>query len=151
MKESLINRFSYPVLLSIAVCIVLFQGSCTKLCDNGYEGDKCDVPVRQKFIGVWSAVDNPGNLQYTDTISIGTGLLDVVISNGFAQNYFANPVKATVSGNQVSIAKQNPDNDSLYVQGTGSIDNGTLTWNYTLINNTDSPQISTSYTGVWSK
>lgn len=147
------KRFSYLILLFILTGVALWQSSCTKLCDNGYEGKRCDVPVRNKFIGVWMAEDNPGNITYTDSITAGAGLLEVIISENFAQNYFNKPIEATVDEDNIYIARQSPDSNNFYVEGSASISNNnqTLTWNYKLINATDSPEISTPFTGVWQK
>src|SRR5687767_9142903 len=82
---------------SIIACACILMGtltSCTKTCDAGYEGKRCDVEIREKFEGAWNALDNPGNFAYTDTISKGTGVLDVLILRRFGADTFARAIKA---------------------------------------------------------
>ena len=54
-----------------AILFLMIAGSCTKLCNSGYEGSRCNVLTTTKFTGVWNAVDTPGNITYKDTISPG--------------------------------------------------------------------------------
>jgi hypothetical protein len=134
--------------------ILLFGvGSCSKICDEGYEGTRCDVEIRERFEGNWNATDEPGNKVYVTTISKGTGVLDLLISNSFADSTFSRTVKATASPNSITIPNQRPDTSKIYVEGTGIIDNDDkrITWTYNLINKYDSPAVVTPYTGVWSK
>ncbi len=135
----------------VSLCTIL---SCNKLCDEGYEGKRCDVEIREKFIGEWNATDNPGGFTFTDTISKGTGILDVLILRRFGADTFNRTVKATVSGNIITIGRQKPESSrTLEIRGTGTISNDakTINWNYDLINTTDSPEVISSYTGVWIK
>ncbi len=128
--------------------------SCSKLCDEGYEGKRCDVEMRVKFIGVWNGVDNPGGFTFTDTISNGTGIIDVLILRRFGADTFNRSVKATVNGTTISIARQKPESSrTLEIQGIGTInsDGNIINWNYDLIDTTVSPILITSYTGVWTK
>jgi hypothetical protein len=128
--------------------------ACSKICDDGYEGKRCDVEIREKYIGAWHATDNPGAVTFTDTISKGTGILEVAILRRFGTDTFNRAVKATISGNTITIANQSPDNGrELSIQGTGTLGNNdqTITWNYNLIAGPDTLPITTSFTGVWTK
>lgn len=124
------------------------DGSCS--CSTGYEGTNCETASRAKFEKTWTASDvnvsdNTNLPTYTSAIVDGTTVTDVKISN-FSASYFTNDVKATVSGNTITIPSQQPDNDNYYVSGTGTYANGKITWTYT-ITNPLSQQIS--YTGSW--
>jgi uncharacterized protein YmfQ (DUF2313 family) len=76
-----------------------------------------------------------------------TAVTDVVIG-GFSKDFFTNAVKATVSGNTITIASQQPDNDQYYVEGTGTYNTATskITWTYKLTNPSN---VQVSYTGTW--
>ncbi len=125
--------------------------SCTKTCDPGFEGTDCKTEVRAKFLGNYAASDSPGSLTYSVVIGNGTSLSDVVISSSFSDNYFVNSVKATVSDKTITIARQQPDSDNYFVEGTGTINGKTITWNYNIINATVSPETAISYTATWVK
>lgn len=135
--------------------LVFILSSCREACDKGYEGKRCDVPQRDKFKGVWNAVDNPGSLSYTDTITDGSDIIEVVISKNFSGNRFYKAVKATVLENTISIfpTDQKIDTGKIYAIGSGIIseDHKTINWNYTLTNKTDTPFIVTTYSGLWTK
>ncbi len=150
-----IFKNSFAALLLIGTLAVMFSTlSCNKLCDGGYEGKRCDVPIRDKFLGVWNAVDNPGNLTYKDTISEGSDVQDVVISRSFSMDTFHRPIRATISDNAINIATQRPHPAKpLLVEGTGTIssDFTTISWTYNLIDTSQTPHAVTNYTGVWSK
>lgn len=149
MSQILKNVFPASLLI-----VVLSIMSCNKLCDDGYEGKRCDVPIRDKFLGIWNAVDNPGNLIYKDTISEGSDILDVVISRNFSMDTFHRPIRATINQNTINIATQRPHPAKpLLVEGTGTISNdfATISWTYNLIDTSQTPPIVTNYTGVWSK
>ncbi len=147
------TNFKVHVLL-LGLTLQLSFSSCTKTCDEGYEGKRCDVAMRDKFLGRWNATDNPGNLTYIDSIFYvnSNTILEVYIAKNFG-NYFQREIKAKVDGKTITINKQKPFGDSLYVQGTGVItdDFDTLYWNYYIINEIDSPVVTTSYTGVWTR
>ena len=148
MKRNLLLQYYLPVFFTVFIL-----SSCREPCDKGYEGKRCDVPVRDKFKGTWSATDNPGALTYLDTITDGSDILDVYVSRSFSNSRYYRSVKATVDGNTITIANQKPDTSKIYVEGTGIVtdDHKTINWNYNLINKYDTPFITTSYTGVWTK
>ncbi|MCX6199589.1 MAG: hypothetical protein NTY88_10285 [Bacteroidetes bacterium] len=138
--------------------LVFILSSCRTPCDNGYEGKRCDVPVRDKFMGIWNANDSDGSATfiYTDTITSGTSeITDVLISKNFSGNRYFKTVKGTATANSISIfpTDQKIDTGKIYAVGTGTIssDSKTINWNYTLTNKTDSPEVIINYTGVWTK
>lgn len=134
-----------------AMASVITISSCTKTCDPGYEGNDCKTEVRAKFIGTYGASDSPGSLVYSVTIGNGSSISAVVISSDFSDDYFVNNINATVDESTITIARQEPDNDNYFVEGTGTISGKTITWNYKIIDGTVSPETSISYTATWVK
>lgn len=131
---------------------VCASGTCT--CVSGYEGANCETAVRAKFIKSWSAADlisgGTSPLAYTANIVAGTGtdMLAVVIGNSFSDNFFTvGPIKATVSGNTITIPLQNPDGNKYSLSGSGTIASGKITWSYTIKN--DLTSATQLYSGTW--
>ncbi len=106
------------------------DGDCD--CDAGYEVDDkgiCNVEVRTKFLGTYTVSENCSNsgqaAPYLVGATAGAGISDVSLSGFYgpsADGGFVAPVKATVDGTSITIARQNPDGDVIYVVGSGSID-----------------------------
>lgn len=127
------------------------EGKCT--CVTGYEGTNCETKSVTKFVKTWSASDKEANTTttiptYVSAIVAGTAVTEVKISN-FSSGFFTNDVVGTVSGNTITVASQQPDNDGYYITtGTGTYDATTkkITWSYTLKNPTN---VEKSYTGSW--
>jgi hypothetical protein len=124
-------------------------GNC--MCATGYEGTTCETEIRAKFLKTWAASDvkttTSTTFTYSSTVAKGTTVTDILIG-GFSKNFFDHDVKATVSGNTITIASQAPDNDGYTVSGTGSY-NATdkkITWTYTLTSPISGAE---SYTGSW--
>jgi len=135
--------------------VIVYISACTKICDAGYQGNHCDVEIRDKFEGVWKATDNPGNITYSDTIieSTSSNVLDVLILNTFATKTFNSAIKATIEGNTITIERQRPDTSKIELEGVGvfNSENNSITWTYSLINKSTNPSDSISYTGQWVK
>lgn len=132
------------------------EGTC--VCNTNYEADAaglCNTLQRTKFLTVaangditsatYSVADvctnsNPAN--YTTTVSAHpTDMSQVNITNFWGT--FTNAVVATVSGNTITIARQQPDNDGFYVAGTGTISGTVITFSYTITDETDPNTIVT--------
>jgi len=127
------------------------SGTCT--CATGYEGTDCSIISRDKFKGTWTVQDNcsmSGTGSYVVTITSGSAITDVLITNVWGQ--FTNSTLATVSGNTISIASQQPDNDGFAVSGSGTIstDGNTITMNYT-VTDTGTGDIDNCSNSVWTK
>jgi hypothetical protein len=139
-----------PLTIAILLLLVAAAG-CSKLCNSGYEGVRCNELVTAKFIGIWSAVDTPGNLTYSDTINQGTSINDINLSSSFAAHHFAHIIRASVATNAITIPYQQPDSGNTYLQGTGIIsdDHHTIMVTYQIIIGVDSPQIISNYAGTW--
>ncbi len=147
-----VSIFGFSFLSAIAFATVMFFNSCesdpckdvaclnggtcisgTCDCATGYEGTDCSTESRTKFLGTWTANDgcsSSGNSSYIVTISNGATVTDLNITNFW--DAFTNSVKATVTGNTINIASQEPDNDNFFVSGQGSITGNTITWSYTI-------------------
>lgn len=128
------------------------SGTCTDgtcVCAIGYEGTLCETESRAKFIKSWNAADVQGsnNYIYTCAIGNGTAITNVIISNKFSDSYFVNNINATVSGNTITIASQQPDLDGYAVAGVGTFSNNKINWTYTITEVATSTTLS--YTGVW--
>lgn len=126
------------------------SGNCD--CATGYEGTTCQTEVRSKFVDTWTAADknitSGDNLPtYTSSIVKGAAITEIKISN-FSDDYFKNDIIATVNGNTITIASQEPDSDGYSVTGTGTYNSAdmSITWTYT-IENPLSQEIS--YSGTW--
>lgn len=127
-------------------------GTCVS-CNAGYEGDRCETVSRDKFIKTWNAADDltggSTHLVYTVSINVGSGtaVTNASISKAFSDDFFNNPISATVSGNTITIPSQNPDGNNYSLTGTGTISGGKITWSYTIKN--DLTSVSQVYTGTW--
>jgi hypothetical protein len=107
--------------------------------------------MRTKFIKTWTASDTEvggtGLPTYSGIITAGSTITEVKIAN-FSNDFFINDVTATVQGNTITIASQEPDNDDYRVTGTGTYNtvDKKITWTYTLTNPSN---VTKSYTGTW--
>ena len=114
--------------LNGGVCV---SGTCD--CASGYEGTDCSTISRDKFTDTWTVNEDCSSsapASYIVSITNGSGITDVLISNMW--DAFVNSVHATVDGNTISIASQEPDNDGFIVSGQGTISGTTITWSYTI-------------------
>ncbi len=138
------------------------QGQCvegTCVCNAGYEKDAanlCNVEQRAKFLGSFTVADvcsASGSSSYITTITSG-GAADVTsvrITNFWGT--FTTAVNATVSGSTITIARQEPDGDDYFVEGTGTISGTTITFTYTITNEADPNAITTDTCTdvIWTK
>ena len=132
------------------------SGICT--CDFGYERDAsnlCSVEQRAKFLGSFTVADTcsgSGTSSYTTSIAVGTAAINSVqISNFWGR--FTTPVVAMVSGNTITVARQEPDGDNYFVEGTGTISGTTITFTYAITNEADPAAIITDACTdvIWTK
>ena len=130
------------------------NGTCIN-CSTGYEGSRCDTLTRAKYSKSWAATDvpvgsSPAIAPYSAVIAASTtstAVTDVIIGN-FSAGYFTHSVLASVSGNTITIASQQPDSDGYAVAGTGTYTaSKTITWTYTITQ--VSSGLTISYTGTW--
>ena len=141
-------------ILTIAAFLgLLATTACNKLCDSGYEGKRCNVLSTTKYVAAWNAIDTPGNLIYIDTITQGAALGDITLSTSFAGHHFNHVINASVVLTAITIPNQQPDSGGNFIQGTGKInsDNSQISFSYQIISGTDTPQIITNYSGIWTR
>lgn len=99
------------------------DGSCT--CQVGYEGDRCEEIVRDKFKGVWGVAESgssTGPISYAVSIEDGTSIDQVEIRNFY--NLFDASAIANVKGDTLYIPLQNltDGEEVLSIEGKGHID-----------------------------
>ena len=141
------------VFIALLATTLLVLGACSKMCNSGYEGSRCNVLQTTKFTGRWAAVDTPGNLMYVDTITQGA-FSDIVLSSSFSAHHFIHSINVAVHNDSLlTIPYQQPDNDSNFVQGSGimSLDHQNITISYQLIMGPDSNKTIIQYGGNWIK
>lgn len=122
------------------------EGDCD--CDNGYEVDNdgiCNVEVRAKLIGEFSTTEqcstDPNPFPYKITVSAGATVTDINIFN-FYNSFTSSPVKATISGNSLTIPVQTPvGGGDLEVSGSGTFETTSagkveMTITYTIVDKT---------------
>ncbi|HMR42642.1 MAG TPA: hypothetical protein PKC40_02350, partial [Saprospiraceae bacterium] len=82
--------------------------------------------------------------------STGTSEGQVSIANFWG--LFTNAVSATISGDTITIARQEPDGDGYFVEGTGTFSNGQINWTFKVTEEAGGVVITTdNCTSVWSK
>lgn len=129
------------------------DGICN--CDPGYEKDadgRCTVVNILNFI--------PGSYDVSEDCSLTPpSLYFALITQGSTSNefritnfweIFSNPVKVTVDGFSLTIARQEPDSDHFFVEGTGTFTKNSsgpdmITFSYTVTDETN-PNAITSET-----
>lgn len=95
------------------------DGSCT--CMTGYEGERCETVTRDKFKGVWTALED-GTLSNPNTYALsvedGPAIDQVIIRNFY--NKFNESINATVKGDTLYIPNQSITDSITYtVEGKG--------------------------------
>lgn len=138
-------------------------GTCTEglcICDAGYEQDTsgaCNIEMRTKFIGSWTVSDactNSGTASYTVTAAnASASVMDFNVTNFWA--LFTNAVVGNVTtSNEFTIARQEPDGDSYFVEsiGTGTLSGNTISIQYVVSDETDALNITRdTCTSTWVK
>ncbi len=164
-----ISILGSSLLSMIALVIVMFFHSCTDdpckdvvctngncldgtcACETGFEGADCSTETRTKFIGTYTVTEDcslSASTSYVVSIIPGTNTSEVLISNVW--DAFVAPVTATVNGNTISIATQEPDADGFTVQGSGTINGNIITMNYTVTDGSNGDQDNCT-TSIWTK
>jgi hypothetical protein len=148
MKRTFKTFFAVAALAAVATI-----SSCTKTCDIGYEGTDCKTEVRAKFVnepngyqvvedGTLSAAAN-----YTVHIQTSTTAInEVKITNVW--NSFLHAVIAKVDGKNITIARQEPDGDKFFVEGSGLLSGNTISINYKVTDESDTAHIQTDAFGL---
>lgn len=128
-----------------AFAAITFVSSCTKTCDEGFEGDKCDTEIREKFVGQYQGQETctVGTDSYTLTIAKSSSdVLKITVNNVYNQSLTAT---ATVDGSTFDVANQNVGG-SVTIQGTGTLSGDNLSFQYTIADGVNSN--SCTFTGT---
>ena len=103
-----------------------FEGEC--VCQVGYEKDAIGncVDELDRLAGEWSTSEkcdtDPNAVPYKLTFEKNQTISKTINIFNFFNSFATSPVKATVSGNNLTIAKQKPvSGGTLEVEGTGTI------------------------------
>ncbi|PSK88821.1 hypothetical protein [Taibaiella chishuiensis] len=149
-------------MLTIAGFASVTLTSCSKddkICNEGYEGSNCDVEVRTKFLGQWSAQDRKEDgtqlPAYTANVVKNPSSISKMNIGGFSgipsNGGFAADVIVSASGTTFTIPPQEPDADGFSVEGNGFINSAgnSITVNYN-ITKISTGQVN-KYTGTWTK
>ena len=131
------------------------EGDC--VCDAGYEGTDCATLSKDKFLGTSGAAatyavsDNctgSGAATYTVVMSPSSTDDTKVLLADFWE-FFTNPVEATIDGEKITIANQDPDSDGYTVEGSGTYASNVITFSYS-ITEVSSGDVDTC-TSTWTK
>lgn len=125
------------------------------VCDIGFENDAngdC-VLERMKFTGNWfvaDTCDGSGAANYAVTVNSGVDDDKVEVIRFYEIDDFN--VVATIVGTSITIDRQNPLGDLLYVEGTGTIDEtGEISWSYTISDEDPVDPATDNCTSTWKK
>ena len=105
------------------------DGTCD--CEAGYEYDadgNCNVKVQDKFVGTSYTVHDECDLgidDYNSSIAANSDLTKVNLNKVWG--LFQKATVATITGTSLTIARQEPDSDGYFVQGSGTLATGTKT------------------------
>jgi len=88
------------------------------VCPSGYEGDRCQIVNRERFLGVWD-VSEDGSITdpatYAVGIETGDNISEVRIKNMY--NLLDERVNAFVKGDTITIPQQIADNHTVVGKG----------------------------------
>lgn len=129
--------FLLPVLL-----LVLAAGALTTSCNKDCKTNQSD------FTGSFSVTEDcsaSAPASYASIISAGTSDTEVLITNFWGA--FQASVKATIDCDNITIARQEPDGDKFFVEGSGTRtkdgDRVTITFSYSVTDETNPASIQT--------
>jgi len=105
------------------------SGDCT--CTAGYEGPNCGTEQRLAFVGEYSVVENCnlGDFNYQINIIASSDSVTEIILHNLGDFDF--DITGVVSGTNVAFIDQTGTGST--INGTGSLTNGILLINYTLV------------------
>lgn len=140
---------------ALAIIGVILLTSCFKTpkentykCQEGYEGVDCDIEIREKMVGIWSAQDTSYGVPtpYYARIAKGSPVTQLYLWD--FSNTYNTLIKATMTGGIITIPTQKLSDTTLIV-GKGVYDNQNLkiSWQYILY----SENSTSVFTGEWVK
>jgi hypothetical protein len=116
--------------------------SCTKTCDAGYEGSKCDTKMNAKFVGTYTVVDtatftsgSPAVFTYTMGITANSSNPQGVNITNFGGFNAGSTISGTVNGTNLTVANTTIGGIQIS-NASGSINNNTLSFTYTATDTT---------------
>lgn len=106
---------------------------CDSLCPQGYEGNSCNIPSRNKFIRAWNATTTSnatGSKQHTLFVTNGPIVPQIILTN-FNDDHFT--VVGTITGpNRFEIYSQNATGSYTgIITGSGYLNGDNLAVNLT--------------------
>lgn len=138
-------------LFIMAAFTAMFSASsCTKVCDEGFEGSDCKTEWRTKFLGTYAFADicPSGNYTGTASISVSSNNNVTILITNFGGIGAAAVVNGTlVESNKVTITSGTA-NQYTVNSASGTINNNIINWTYSL---TDPSNQSESCTSTWTK
>ena len=139
MKKS----YKYLVLLSF-LAMFLFQGCVDELLDDPFAD-----PV-EKFLGNWRAEESSTvygqGYVYTVVISRNPqNSSEILISNFYYQGVHEK-ARALVTGNTLTIMRQKICDNTIEIQGSGTLSGGRINLQYTADDGADLDQVTAVYT-----
>jgi len=133
-----------------AFAAVTTISSCTKTCDEGYEGSDCKTEWRTKFIGEYAFADVCSSGNYTGSATITQSSNDVVTI--LLKNFAGIGSTATITGklessNKIVISSQAANGYTIN-SSTGTMTNNIINWTYSI---TDAQSSTETCTSTWTK
>jgi hypothetical protein len=127
------------------------EGEC--FCEDYYEKDDnglCNTLMREKVLGDWTS-PNSCALTVTDSIHIEAASTDLGSININDLNSFSNSITASISETDLTIERQSPDNNSIFIEGSGEydVDTETISWELIISDESQNPIVIDSCTAVW--
>ena len=119
------------------------SGDCA--CTAGFEGANCATEQRQAFVGIYSATEtcNLGDFSYDITITADSeNKTEITLKN---LGDFDFDITGVVNGTSISFTDQTGNGST--INGSGELNNGTLTIEYDLVT-TGGQTLTCSLTGL---
>lgn len=116
-----------------AFAAITFVSSCTKTCDEGFEGDKCDTEIRAKFLTNNATVaDDCTTTGYNLNITAKQSDINYVVFSNLGNFNVPAVVEAKVDGTSLS-ATNYVDATGRKFTFSGTIAGNILTVDYTVV------------------
>lgn len=133
-----------------AFAAVAGVSSCTKVCDEGYEGDKCDTEWRTKFIGTYQFADvcPSGNYTGTATISVSSNNVVTVLLTNYAGIGPAVTINGKLEESNKLVLTGQAGGGFTINTATGTMTNNLINWTYSI---TDGGGSTETCTSTWTK
>lgn len=126
------NKFFKSMMAVAALASIMTFSSCTKECDPGYEGDKCEDKWNANLLGTWTTNNETctsgGPSTFQITVTEGSEITKINISNIYGVGFSA--VATIDEGDNITIASQPFGTGS--ISGSGSASGTTMTLNYSV-------------------